>query len=239
MSEIGNAVLWIVNLFLIAMLLFSLAFGWKCGGKRMGMNAVRIILQLTAVIAVTLFLTKRYSWFGSESFYRYLSAQNYSGRAISPIEADKFRFYWSGVIWFLISLVGIELIISTAIRIYRKKHPAEKKPMSKRDHVIGEIAGGLLCMLWITLAAPLGVSLEKAEVFSNGSDLVNKTIAAIPVNYVAKPVTKLLFPNTAVSRVWDEGLGAINESVYDTDKWIEEHRDDPKVIVDLTGIFSK
>ena len=38
MSEIGNAVLWIVNLFLIAMLLFSIAFILYQTGKKLKAN---------------------------------------------------------------------------------------------------------------------------------------------------------------------------------------------------------
>ena len=238
MATLGNAIFWIINIFVIGMLLFGMALGWKHGGKRMGMDALKIIFHFVATIVLTLFLTKRYSWFAYQSFYDYLNARRgLESPALSQVEVDKFRFYRSGVIWFFIALIGIDLIIRIAIRIYRKNHKPEKKPLSKPDQLTGEIGGALLVMLWVILLAPIAPTLEKTEVFSNGSDLINKTVIGIPVNYVAKPVTKLIMPGSAISRVWDEGFGELAEGLYDVDQWVEENKNEVKVIADLTGIF--
>lgn len=238
MVTLGSAVFWIANIILVGMFLFGLAFGWEHGGKRMGLDALKTIIHFAATVLLTIFLTKRYSWFEYQSFYDYLDSKRMPGTPLhSPVEVDKFRFYRSGIIWFFIALVGIELIMGIAIRIYKKKHPREKTPLSKADHIAGEIAGGLLIILWIVLLAPVAVSTEKTELFTNGSDLINKTVAKIPVNYIAKPVTKLIAPDSALSRVWDEGIGEVSLGLYDADKWIEENKNDVKVVADLTGIF--
>ncbi|MCR4950730.1 MAG: hypothetical protein K6A40_05350 [Solobacterium sp.] len=202
----------------------------------MGLGILRTVIQIIATFTLTSFLTKRYSWFDFQNFYEYLSGNRGAGISqVSPADADKLRFLRSWVIWFFIVVIVVELVISITVRIYRKKHKAEKKPISKRDHVIGEIGGGLLFMLWVILLAPLAVSLEKTEVFSNGSDLINKTV--IPVNFLAKPVTRLILPDSPVSRVWDEGIEEAAQGLYDVDAWLEENRHDVKVIADLTGIM--
>lgn len=240
MVTLSNTVFWIINIFLIFMLLFSMALGWKQGGKRMGLDILRIVFHFTATVFLTIFLTKRYSWYDYQNFFDYLVSQRMvSENALSPVEVDKFRFYRSGVIWFFIVLIGIEIIQLIAIRIYRKNHQKENKPLSKRDKVAGEIGGALLVMLWVTLFAPIAPSLEKAEVFSNGTDLINKTVVSVPVNYIAKPVTKLFMPDSAVSKVWDEGIGAMAQEVYNVEEWVEENKNDVKVIFDLAGVLNK
>lgn len=58
------------------------------------------------------------------------------------------------------------------------------------------------------------------------------------VNYFAKPVTEMIAPDSAISRVWDEGIGELAQELYDADEWVEENKNEVKVIAGLTGIFT-
>lgn len=230
------------NFVLIITLLFCMAFGWQQGGKHMLVDIFRTVLQIVTTVFVTYFLTTRYSLFNEQKFYEYmegLRSQSSMSESISLLEVNKFRFYRSGIIWFFVALVGVGLIFGIVTHFYRKfRKSSEKKPLSKADRVFGEILGGVLFLFWITLFTPVMISTEKTDVFSNGSDLVNRTVLKYPVNYVAKPLTKLILGDNPAARVFDDGLEAISQGVEGFAGWIEEHCDDVTEVADLTWLFT-
>lgn len=230
------------NFVLIITLLFCMAFGWQQGGKHMLADIVRTVLQIAATVFVTYFLTTRYSLFNEQKFYEYIEGIRNSSSMPQPYslqEVNKFRFFRSGIIWFFVALVGVGLVFGIIMHFYRKlRKSSQKKPLSKADHVFGEILGGVLFLFWITLFTPVMISTEKTEIFSNGSDLVNRTVLKYPVNYVARPLTKLILGDNPAARVFDDGLEAITEGVEGFAGWIEEHCDDVTEVADLTQLFA-
>lgn len=244
MMVIPDKVFWIFNAIIIIMLLFSMAFGWKHGGKRMLWDILKTIIQIIITVLATYFLTTHYSLFNEQKFYDYMDWMrvktdlNNATSPYSAFEVNKVRFIRSGYIWFFVALVSIEIIMSIIIHIYRKRHKNDKKPIGKTDHVIGEILGGFLILFWFILLSPIFISLEKVEVFSNGSDLVNKTVLKYPVNYVAKPLTKLILGDNPASRVYDDGLSAITQGIKGFDVWIADHCENVTEVADLTALMS-
>ena len=229
------------NFVLIITLLFCMAFGWQQGGKHMLADIVRTVLQIAVTVFVTYFLTTHYSLFNEQKFYAYMEGlRNASGtpQPYSPLEVNKFRFYRSGIIWFFVALVGVGLLFGIIRHFYRKLHKnSEKKPIRKADRVLGEILGGVLFLFWITLFTPVMISTEKADVFINGSDLVSRTVLKYPVNYIAKPLAKLILGDNPAAMVFDDGLEAITQGVEGFAGWIEEHCDDVTEVADLTQLF--
>lgn len=239
MMTIPDAAFWVINIVLIVMLVFCMAFGWEHGGKRTLADMIRVILQIALTLLVTIFLTMRYSLFNLQTFTDYLSGLPDTELTLDPLEVNKFRFYRSGVIWFFIVLVGVELIFAIVIHFYRRRHKNDpKKQIGKTDRVIGEILGGVLFLFWITLLTPVFVSAEKENIISNGSDVINRTLLKYPVNYAAKPLTKLILKDNPAANVYDEGLRAIVQGVKGMDQWIEAHCENVKEIADLTAIFT-
>lgn len=243
MMVIPDIVIWVFNAIIIITLLFSMAFGWKHGGKRMSWDIIKTIIQIIITVFVTYFLTTHYSLFNEQNFYNYINGiRDKYDRVSDPyplFEVNKVRFIRSGYIWFFVALVCIEIIMSIIIHIYRKRHKNDnKEPIGKMNHVIGEILGGFLILFWFILLSPIFISLEKVDVFSNGSDLVNKTVLKYPINYLAKPLTKLIVGDSPVSRVYDDGLSAITQEIKGFDVWIGEHCENVTEVADLTALMT-
>ena len=230
-----------VSIVIIIALLFCMAFGWRQGGKHMLADIIVTVLQIAATVFATYFLTTRYSLFNEQNFYEYMEGLRNSSSMPQPYslaEVNQFRFYRSGIIWFVATLVGIGLIFGIIRHFCRKlRKSSGKKLISKSDQVLGEILGGVLFLFWITLFTPILISTEKTGVFVNGSDLVNRTVLKYPVNYAAKPLTKLILGDNPAARVFDDGLEAITQGVEGFAGWIEEHCDDVTEVADLTWLF--
>ena len=239
MMTIPDAAFWIINIVLIVMFVFSMAFGWEHGGKRTLADIFRTVLQIALTLLVTLFLTMHFSLFNLQTLTAYLNTKPDTPLALDPVEVNKFRFYRSGVIWFFVALIGVELIFAIVLHIYRRRHKNDpKKQPGKTDRVIGEILGGVLFLFWITLLSPVFVSAEKENILSNGSDIIHRTVLKYPVNYAAKPLTRLILRDNPAADIYDQGLRAIVQGVRGMDQWIEAHCQNVREITDLTAIFT-
>ena len=219
---IGQPFFWFVNIILIFFLLFALAFGYKHGARDVLFRIIKSVLQIGITIFASFWLTKKYPLFSEEDFYDYVT--QYSGSEIySHYEVNKLRFICTLAVYFLIVMVVVELIIGI-IRYFmsKNKKDKEKEPITQSDRVCGEILSALLFMIWAALPAPLLISAEKSGFFTNGTDLINKTVMTVPVNYVVKPFLNLIAPESKATRLFEDGLEVVTDELNVVERWTEE-----------------
>ncbi len=218
---IGQPFFWFVNIILIFFLLFALAFGYKHGARDVLFRIIKSVLQIGITIFASFWLTKNYPLFSEEDFYDYVT--QYSGSEIySHYEVNKLRFICTLAVYFLIVMVVVELIIGI-IRYFmsKSKKDKEKKPITQSDRICGEILGALLFMIWAALPAPLLISAEKSGFFTNGTDLINKTVMTVPVNFVVKPVLNLIAPESKAARLFEDGIEVFADQLNGIEEWTE------------------
>ena len=219
---IGQPFFWFVNIILIFFFLFALAFGYKHGVRDVMLRIIKSVLQIGITIFASFWLTKNYTLFSEEGFYEFVE---YFGslESVPDFEVNKLRFICTLAVYFLIVMVVVELIIGI-IRYFmsKNKKKKEKKPISKTDRVCGEILGALLFTIWAALPAPLLISAEKTGFFTNGTDLINKTVMTVPVNYVVKPVLNLIAPESKAARLFEDGIEVFADQLNGIEGWTEE-----------------
>ena len=80
------------------------------------------------------------------------------------------------------------------------------------------------------------ISTEKIGLLSNGTDLINKTLLTIPVNYIAKPIVQTVAKDSPAARIFDDGLEVLATGLSDLETWMGEHADSVVEIMDLTKL---
>ena len=213
---------WFYNIMLIFFFLFALASGYKHGARYVLSTIVKSVLQIGIIIFLSYLLTNIYILFSEEGFYEFVEQYTYLD-SLSHFEVNKLRFICSFAVYFLIVMVVVELIIGI-IRYYMSKNKKnkEKKTISKSERVCGEILGALLFMIWAALPAPMLISAEKSRFFTNATDLINKTVMTVPVNYVVKPVLNLIAPESKAARLFEDGIEVFADQIIGIEEWTEE-----------------
>lgn len=77
-------------------------------------------------------------------------------------------------------------------------------------------------MIWAALPAPMLISAEKSRFFTNATDLINKTVMTVPVNYVVKPVLNLIAPESKAARLFEDGIEVFADQINGIEGWTEE-----------------
>ncbi|MDO4416487.1 MAG: hypothetical protein Q4C20_15555 [Erysipelotrichaceae bacterium] len=219
---IVKPIFWFVNIILIFFLLFALAFGYKHGVRDVLLRIIKSVLQIGFIIFASFWLTENFKLFSEKGFYEFVEFYG-SLDSVPLIEVNKLRVMCTFAVYFLIVMVVVELIIGIS-RYYmsKNKKKKEKKEISKTDRVCGEIFGALLFMIWAALPAPLLISAEKTGFFTNGTDLINKTVMTVPVNYVVKPFLNLIAPESKAARLFEDGLEVVTDELNVVERWTEE-----------------
>ena len=238
MSEtytVGNTVLIIVSIITALIFLYSISSGWLNGGKRNLSDIIRTLLQISITLYCTYYLTTHYSLYNEQNFYNYITANG--AASYSAHDVNALRFLRCGYIWFFVSMIAVELIFAIVFHFIRKHQKKEdRKHLSTPDRVLGAVLEGMICMMWLTLPAPAIISTEKIGLLSNGTDLINKTLLTIPVNYIAKPIVQTVAKDSPAARIFDDGLEVLATGLSDLETWMGEHADSVVEIMDLTKL---
>lgn len=212
---------WFFNILLIFFFLFALASGYKHGARSVLLQIGKTVLQIGFTIFGAYWLSRNYTLFSEEGFIEFV--ENYGSLdSVSPDEVNKLRFICTLAVYFLIVMVVLELIIGI-IRYYMSKNKKnkEKKEISKTDRVCGEILGAILFAIWAALPAPMLISAEKTGFFTNATDLINKTVMTVPVNYAVKPIINLIAPDSKAAGLFEDGLEVYADQISGLEEWTQ------------------